>query len=70
MTEEHSNVSLLKRVDLGNIAGAVRSARRAHARPRPLLTGQDVMTPGIAGALAGGMLGAAAIDPRVYRKFR
>jgi all-trans-retinol 13,14-reductase len=33
------------------------------------LTGQDVMTPGIAGALAGGMLGAAAIDPRVYRKF-
>jgi all-trans-retinol 13,14-reductase len=33
------------------------------------LTGQDVMTPGIAGALSGGMLGAAAIDPRVYRKF-
>ena len=33
------------------------------------LTGQDVMTPGIAGALAGGMLGAAAVDPRVYRKF-
>ncbi|MGR8948497.1 MAG: phytoene desaturase family protein [Gammaproteobacteria bacterium] len=32
------------------------------------LTGQDVMVPGIAGALAGGMLGAAAIDPRVYQK--
>jgi hypothetical protein len=27
------------------------------------------MTPGIAGALAGGMLGAAAVDPRVYKKF-
>ena len=37
--------------------------------PGLFLTGQDVMTPGIAGALAGGMLGAAAIDPRVYRKF-
>jgi all-trans-retinol 13,14-reductase len=34
------------------------------------LTGQDVMTPGIAGALSGGMLGAAAIDPRVLTKFR
>jgi len=34
------------------------------------LTGQDVMTPGIAGALAGGMLGAAAIDPRVFQHFR
>ena len=34
------------------------------------LTGQDVMTPGIAGALAGGMLGAAAIDPRVFRKLK
>ncbi len=34
------------------------------------LTGQDVMTPGIAGALAGGMFGAAAIDPRVFQKFR
>jgi all-trans-retinol 13,14-reductase len=32
------------------------------------LSGQDVMTPGIAGALAGGMLGAAAIDPRVFQK--
>jgi all-trans-retinol 13,14-reductase len=37
--------------------------------PGLFLTGQDVMIPGIAGALAGGMLGAAAIDPRVYRKF-
>ena len=37
--------------------------------PGLFLTGQDVMTPGIAGALAGGMLGAAAIDPKVYRKF-
>jgi all-trans-retinol 13,14-reductase len=32
------------------------------------LSGQDVMSPGIAGALSGGMLGAAAIDPRVFQK--
>ena len=37
--------------------------------PGLFLTGQDVMTPGIAGALYGGMLGAAAVDPRVFRKF-
>ena len=37
--------------------------------PGLFLTGQDVMVPGIAGALAGGMLGAAAVDPRVYKKF-
>lgn len=36
--------------------------------PNLYLAGQDVMTPGIAGALAGGMLGAAAIDPRVFQK--
>jgi all-trans-retinol 13,14-reductase len=38
--------------------------------PGLFLTGQDVMTPGIAGALWGGMLGAAAIDPRVFQQFR
>jgi all-trans-retinol 13,14-reductase len=38
--------------------------------PGLFLTGQDVMTPGIAGALAGGMLGAAAIDPRVLQHIR
>lgn len=38
--------------------------------PGLFLTGQDVMTPGIAGALAGGMFGAAAIDPRVFEKLR
>ena len=38
--------------------------------PGLFLTGQDVMSPGIAGALYGGMLGAAAIDPRVFQKFR
>ena len=32
------------------------------------LTGQDVLTPGIAGSLFSGMLTAAAIDPRVYTK--
>ena len=38
--------------------------------PGLFLSGQDVATPGIAGALLGGMLGAAAIDPRVFQKFR
>ena len=38
--------------------------------PGLFLSGQDVISPGIAGALAGGMLGAAAIDPRVFRKFK
>jgi all-trans-retinol 13,14-reductase len=38
--------------------------------PGLYLTGQDVMSPGIAGALYGGMLGAAAIDPRVFQSFR
>lgn len=38
--------------------------------PGLFFTGQDVMTPGIAGALWGGMLGAAAIDPHVFQKFR
>ena len=33
------------------------------------LTGQDVMTPGIAGTLVGGILGAAAVDPRVMQHF-
>ena len=32
------------------------------------LSGQDVLTPGIAGTLWGGMLSAAAIDPRLYAK--
>jgi phytoene dehydrogenase-like protein len=36
--------------------------------PGLFLTGQDVLSPGIAGALWGGMLCAAAIDPRVYTK--
>ena len=36
--------------------------------PGLFLSGQDVMSPGIAGALAGGMIGAGAIDPRVFPK--
>ncbi len=36
--------------------------------PGLFLSGQDVMTPGIAGAMWGGMLSAAAIDPRVFTK--
>ena len=38
--------------------------------PGLFLAGQDVMAPGIAGALSGGMFGAAAIDPRVFQKLR
>ncbi|MDP5292615.1 NAD(P)/FAD-dependent oxidoreductase [Oceanimonas sp. CHS3-5] len=38
--------------------------------PGLFLSGQDVMTPGIAGALTGGILGAAAIDPRVFQKLK
>ena len=38
--------------------------------PGLFLTGQDVLTPGIAGALWGGMLCAAAIDPRIFAKLR
>jgi all-trans-retinol 13,14-reductase len=38
--------------------------------PGLFLAGQDVLVPGIAGALSGGMLGAAAIDPRVFQKHR
>ncbi|MEZ5963123.1 MAG: NAD(P)/FAD-dependent oxidoreductase [Planctomycetota bacterium] len=38
--------------------------------PGLFLSGQDVMIPGIAGALWGGMLGAAAVDPGVFRRFR
>ena len=38
--------------------------------PGLFLSGQDAMMPGIAGALWGGMLGAAAVDPRVFTKFR
>ncbi len=36
--------------------------------PGLYLSGQDVVTPGIAGALTGGMFGAAAIDPRAFKK--
>jgi all-trans-retinol 13,14-reductase len=38
--------------------------------PGLFLAGQDVMSPGIAGALSGGMFGAAAIDARVFQKLR
>lgn len=38
--------------------------------PGLFLSGQDVMSPGIAGALAGGMFGAAAVDPRVFQKLK
>ena len=38
--------------------------------PGLYLTGQDVLTPGIAGSLWAGMLTAAAVDPRTYTKMR
>lgn len=38
--------------------------------PGLFISGQDAMTPGIAGALFGGMLCAAAIEPRVFTKMR
>jgi all-trans-retinol 13,14-reductase len=38
--------------------------------PGLFLSGQDVMVPGIAGALWGGTLSAAAIDPRLFMKLR
>jgi len=38
--------------------------------PGLFLSGQDVMSPGIAGALAGGILSAVAIDPRVFQHIK
>ena len=38
--------------------------------PGLFLSGQDVMSPGIVGSLWGGLLCAAAIDPRVFTKLR
>lgn len=38
--------------------------------PGLFLSGQDVMSPGIAGALSGGLFGAAAIDPQIIQKLR
>jgi all-trans-retinol 13,14-reductase len=34
------------------------------------LTGQDVVTPGVTGAMMGGVLSAAALEPRVYPHLR
>ena len=36
--------------------------------PRLLLTGQDVVTPGVAGAMMGGVLAAALLQPRVFAR--
>jgi all-trans-retinol 13,14-reductase len=70
--------ALFTRHEKGGFYGVETTPRRIlsealNARtPTPglYLTGQDVMTPGIAGALWGGMLGAAAVDPRVFQHFR
>lgn len=66
------------RYEKGGFYGVETTPRRmlsealAARTPVPNLfpTGQDVTIPGIAGALWGGMLGAAAVDPRLYRLFR
>ncbi|QFT92369.1 Dehydrosqualene desaturase [Roseovarius sp. THAF9] len=38
--------------------------------PGLYLAGQDVLSPGIPGALWGGLLAAATVDPKVFRHFR
>jgi len=38
--------------------------------PGLFLAGQDVATPGVTGAMMGGMLAAAAIDPHVRAHIR
>ena len=38
--------------------------------PGLYLAGQDVASPGIPGALWGGMLSAASVDPKVFSVFR
>lgn len=38
--------------------------------PGLFLTGQDVVSPGVHGALMGGFLSAATVDPRVFRHMR
>ncbi len=38
--------------------------------PGLYLAGQHVASPGIPGALWGGVLGAASVDPKVFRQFR
>lgn len=61
----------------GGIYGVETTPRRMLTRalhaatpvPGLFLSGQDVMTPGIAGAFWGGMFGAAAIDSWLFRRF-
>lgn len=47
-----------------------KSLRARTPIPGLFLSGQDVLSPGIAGSLWAGMHCAASIDPRVFRKFR
>jgi all-trans-retinol 13,14-reductase len=62
----------------GGIYGLETTPRRvlsdalSPATPIPglYLSGQDMMTPGIAGSLWGGVLSAAAVDPRVFQQIR
>lgn len=62
----------------GAMYGLAATPRRLMARslaaktpvPGLYLAGQDVTTPGVVGAMMGGMLAAAAIDPRVHAHLR
>jgi all-trans-retinol 13,14-reductase len=36
--------------------------------PGLFLTGQDVVSPGVTGAMMGGVVAAAALDPRLARR--
>ena len=38
--------------------------------PGLFLAGQDVASPGVPGALWGGLLSAASVDPKVFRHFK
>jgi all-trans-retinol 13,14-reductase len=59
----------------GSFMGIENSPRRAMSRALRMktpisglyLSGQDVVTPGIFGAMWGGMLAAASIDPRIFQ---
>lgn len=47
-----------------------RSLRAKTPVPGLYLTGQDVVSPGVAGAMMGGVLAAAAVEPRIFRRLQ
>ena len=57
--------------DGGAPLGATTSALRMRTPiPGLYLSGQDVVTPGIFGAMWGGALAAASIDPHIFQHLR